>query len=246
MTTETRHRPWELPRRPWGLAMHWHDLLFIHWPVPYDALRALIPPSLTLDTFDGTAWIGVVPFRMTGVRPRVLPPLPWLSAFPELNVRTYVTTGGKPGVWFFSLDAANPVAVRLARWVAHLPYYDACMSSQRSADTVHYTSVRTHRGAPAAAFRGEFQPIGPMYLAVPGTLEHWLTERYCLYAADRSGQVWRGDIHHAPWPLQPAAADVEVNTMMHPIGLTVPDTLPLLDFARHLAVVAWTLRRADP
>jgi uncharacterized protein YqjF (DUF2071 family) len=132
MITETSHRPWELPRRPWMLAMRWHDLLFMHWPMLHVALRALIPPELALDTFDGTAWIGVVPFRMNGVRPRGLPALPWLSVFPELNLRTYVTTGGKPGVWFFSLDAANPVVVRLARKLFYLPYYDAHMASKGS------------------------------------------------------------------------------------------------------------------
>jgi uncharacterized protein YqjF (DUF2071 family) len=243
MLADTSHRPWELPRRPWALAMCWHDLLFMHWPMPWEALRASIPPSLTLDTFDGVAWVGVTPFRMTGVRPRATPPLPWLSAFPELNVRTYVTAGEKPGVWFFSLDAANPVAVRIARLLARLPYYDARMSSQRSGEAVHYASERTHRGAPAAVFRGTYRPIGPIYHASPGALDHWLTERYCLYTTDRSGQVWRGDIHHARWPLQTAAADVEVNTMTQQIGLTLPDAPPLLHFARRLDVVAWTLSR---
>jgi uncharacterized protein YqjF (DUF2071 family) len=243
MLTETSHRPWELPRRPWVLAMRWHDLLFMHWPVPCAALRASIPPSLVIDTFDGTAWIGVVPFRMTGVRPRLFPPLPWVSAFPELNVRTYVTIDGKPGVWFFSLDAANPIAVRVARLVAHLPYYDARMSSERSGDAVHYTSERTHRGAPAAAFRARFGPMGPVYQSAAGTLDHWLTERYCLYTTDRSGRLWRVDIHHAQWPLQPAAAEVEGNTMLRQIGLILSDTHPLLHFARRLDVVAWPLSR---
>jgi uncharacterized protein len=243
MTTETSHRPWELPNRPWVFAMRWHDLLFMHWPVPFDALRPLIPPSLTLDRFDDMAWIGVVPFRMTGVRPRVLPALPWLSAFPELNVRTYVTIGGKPGVWFFSLDAANRMAVRLARWLVNLPYYDARMVSACSAGQVHYTSQRTHRGAPPASFKGQFQPIGPVFHSSPGTLDHWLTERYCLYSSDRHGRVWRGDIHHVSWPLQPAAAEVEVNTMTQQIGLTLPDTSPLLHFARRLDVVGWALER---
>jgi uncharacterized protein len=243
MLTETDHRPWELPNRPWVFAMRWHDLLFMHWPVPFDALLALIPPSLTLDRFDGSAWIGVVPFRMTGVRPRGLPALPWFSAFPELNVRTYVTTGGKPGVWFFSLDAANPIAVRLARWLLHLPYYDARMASACSAGQVHYTSHRTHRGAPPGAFQGQFRQIGPVFHSSPGTLEHWLTERYCLYTSDRHGGVWRGDIHHARWALQPAAAEVQVNTMTQQIGLTPPDIPPLLHFARRLDVVGWTLER---
>ena len=243
MLADTSHRPWELPNRPWALTMRWHDLLFMHWPMPGEVLRASIPPSLAIDTFDGTAWIGVVPFRMTGVRPRVLPSLPWFSAFPELNVRTYVTAVEKPGVWFFSLDAANYIMVRLARLVFHLPYYDARMSSERSGDVVHYTSERTDRGAPAAAFRGQFRPIGPVSYASPGTLEHWLTERYCLYAADRHGQVWRGDIHHARWPLQPAEADVSVNTMTHQLALALPDRAPLLHFARRMDVVGWALER---
>src|SRR5262245_11044807 len=108
---DTAHRPWPIPTQPWVLAMRWHDLLFMHWPIKSEAICQYIPSALTLDTFDGAAWIGVVPFRMTGVRPRPVPPLPTISAFPELNVRTYVIAEGKPGVWFFSLDAGNPIAV---------------------------------------------------------------------------------------------------------------------------------------
>src|SRR5918992_4461493 len=123
----TEHRPYPLPDGTWALGMSWRDLLFMHWPVRADFLRPLVPPALKLDTFDGSAWVGVVPFRMTGVRPRFVPPVPGMSAFPELNVRTYVTpaaTKEKPGVWFFSLDATNPLAVRAARWTYHLPYFD--------------------------------------------------------------------------------------------------------------------------
>src|SRR5262245_10075958 len=122
MITDTEHRPWPLPGRPWVMAMRWHDLLFAHWPVDPAVLRPLIPASLQIDTYDGQAWIGVVPFRMTGVRPRFVPPLPGLSAFAEINVRTYVTIEQKPGVWFFSLDAANRLAVWAARLSYHLPY----------------------------------------------------------------------------------------------------------------------------
>ena len=224
--------------------MRWHDLLFMHWPVPYATLRPLIPPALALDTFDGAAWIGIVPFRMTGVRPRGLPALPWLSAFPELNVRTYVTTGGKPGVWFFSLDATNPVAVRLARTLFYLPYYDARMALENRGDRVHYSSHRTHRGAPPAVLQAHYRPIGQVSYAPPGTLARWLTERYCLYAADGQGRVWRGDIHHGRWPLQPAEADVRVNAMAQQIRLTLPDTPPLLHFARRQDVVGWLPERA--
>jgi len=144
------------------MAMQWHDLLFMHWPVPPAVLRPLIPPALALETFDGAAWLGVTPFRMAGTRPRLVPPLPWLSAFPELNVRTYVTAEGKPGVWFFSLDAANPLAVRGARALFHLPYYDAAMEVEKDGHGVRYTSTRTHRGTLSATFTGGYRPCGPV------------------------------------------------------------------------------------
>jgi uncharacterized protein len=239
------HRPWPPPRQPWALAMHWHDLLFMHWPIDSAAIRQRIPAALAIDTFDGTAWIGVVPFRMRGVRPRPVPALPGLSAFPELNVRTYVSAGGKPGVWFFSLDAGNGLAVEAARDVFHLNYYNARMTCRQDGERVFYSSLRTHHGAPPAAFQGQYRPTGPVYRSTPGTLEHWLTERYCLYAANRRGAVWRDDIHHGPWPLQSAEAVIERNTMAEQIGVALPDTVPLLHFARSLAVIAWWPQRVQ-
>ena len=228
--------------KPWTISMRWHDLLFMHWPVPTDSLRSLLPPGLEVDTFGGEAWLGIVPFRMSRIRPRFAPPLPWVSAFAELNVRTYVKRDGKPGVWFFSLDAANPVAVRMARWQFHLPYFNARMRVKLEGEAVRYGSVRTHRGAPAADFAAGYRPTGPAYASKPGELDHWLTERYCLYSADTRGQIHRGDIHHSPWPLQPAEADVEFNTMADDFRIPLPDTRPLLHFARRLEVVAWMLR----
>jgi uncharacterized protein YqjF (DUF2071 family) len=242
---DTAHRPWPVPDRRWALAMQWHDLLFMHWPLPPEALRPLIPRPLELESFDGAAWIGVVPFMMRGVRPRGVPGLSWISAFPELNVRTYVTAGGKPGVWFFSLDAANPVAVRGARWAFHLPYYDARMHCSVDSDAVEYRSDRTHRLAPPAGFGARYRPIGPVYQSTPGSLDHWLTARYCLYAADRHGHAWRGEIHHLPWPLQPAEGEIARNTMTGQIRLALPDRPPLLQFVRRLDVVAWTLEAVD-
>src|ERR1700687_6083754 len=124
---DVAHRPWPLPARGWVMAGTWRDLLFAHWPVATTSLRPLVPARLRIDTFDGQAWLAVVPFRMSGVRLRGTPAMPWLSAFPELNVRTYVRCGAKPGVWFFSLDAGNPLAVGIARAWFHLPYYRAWM-----------------------------------------------------------------------------------------------------------------------
>lgn len=223
--------------------MRWHDLLFMHWPVPPDALRPFIPPALALDTFDGIAWLGVVPFRMSGVHPRSVPALPWVSAFPELNLRTYVVLDGKPGVWFFSLDAGNPLAVAAARQSFHLPYYRARMRCVADGDAVEYRSVRTHRGFPSGAFTARYRPTGAVYHSQPGALDGWLTERYCLYAANRRGMIWRGDIHHAPWPLQPAEAEVAHNSLAAPLGMALWQPTPLLHFARQLEVVAWRPER---
>ena len=178
---------------PWVLAMGWHDLLFAHWRVPTEVLRPRIPAALEIDDFEGDAWVGVVPFRMSGVRPRFVPSMPGLSWFPELNLRTYVRHEGRAGVWFFSLDAASRVAVRLARATFHLPYFDARMScTPLDGGGVEYESVRIHRDAPAAVFKGSYRPKGPAFASRPGSLAHWLTERYCLYSADAAGRGYRG------------------------------------------------------
>lgn len=132
------HRPWSVPRRPWVMAQTWEYLLFMHWVVPAELLQNHLPNGLTLDTYAGQAWIGVVPFLMNHVRLRGLPPVPLTSRFPELNVRTYVVKAGLPGVWLFSLDAANPLAVAIARRTFHLPYFNAAMSLAVEDDTVTY------------------------------------------------------------------------------------------------------------
>jgi uncharacterized protein YqjF (DUF2071 family) len=235
------HRPWPLPAGAWVMKQTWHDLLFAHWPVPAAAVQPLVPPELTLDTFDGQCWIGVVPFHMSGIRPHGLPVLPGLSRFPELNVRTYVTHGGKAGVYFFSLDAANLAAVWAVRKFYHLPYFHAAMSSQELAGTIHYFSQRRQG---SAEFRGHYRPVAEVSLRSPGSIEHWLTERYCLYTT-HAGQIYRGDIHHHSWPLQDAEAEFESNTVAAASGILLPNTAPLLHFARRLEVLIWPLRPAD-
>ena len=219
----------------------WHDLLFAHWPVPAATLRPLLPAQLELDTFSGECWIGVIPFHMSGIRARGLPALPGLSRFPELNVRTYVTYGGKPGVYFFSLDAANLPAVWAARRFYHLPYFHADMVSTERSGSIHYWS-RRYRAA--AEFRGIYRPTSAPKLSEKETLEHFLSARYCLYTTHR-GQVYRSDIHHLPWPLQQAEAELKVNTVAAASGLALPGTAPSLLFARQLEVLIWPLRRTD-
>jgi uncharacterized protein YqjF (DUF2071 family) len=209
-------------------------LLFAHWPIPIEVLRPLVPAGLAVQEFDGTSWIGLVPFRMTGVMRRPLPDLPWVSAFPELNVRIYVERDGKPGVWFLSLDAGNPLAVWAARRFFHLPYFWAQMSCVAHGDGINYSSHRA-----GAEFSGAYRPTAEVRLAVPGSLEHWLTERYCLYASAPDGTLWRNEVHHAPWPLQAAEASIGRNTMFTFHGLAADPSPPLLHFARRLDVVVW-------
>ncbi len=240
----TEHRPYPLPESPWIMHQAWRDLLFAHWPLEPDYLQKFMPPGLKLDLYDGKAWLAVVPFRMSNVRPRWVPPMPWISAFPELNVRTYVELDGRPGVFFFGLEATNPLAVWLARKWFHLPYFNADISLEYSppgefgAD-IKYVSNRTHRNAAPARFIGEYGPTGPVYESKPGTLEHWLTERYCLYSVDGRGAIRRGEVQHIPWPLQPAQAKIETNTMTSCHGIELPDTEPILHFVKRIDVIVW-------
>jgi uncharacterized protein len=236
----TSHRPWPLPSAPWIMAQQWHDLLFAHWPVPSSVLRPLIPAQLEIDQYEGQAWVAVVPFRMSGVRLRGTSAFPGFSAFPELNVRTYITRQRKPGVWFFSLDAANFIAVAVARSWFHLPYYRARMRCELENNEIRYSSERTHRGAPAAAFCCSYRAAGDPFEPQLGTLEHFLTERYCLYAADPRGRLFCGEIQHPPWSLQRAEAEIEANTMAQAAGICLSDAPPLLHFAKRQDMVAWS------
>lgn len=237
---EALHRPWPMPDGPWIMTQSWHDLLFAHWPVAVDHVRSLLPPGLELDLYDHRAWLGVIPFHMTNVAPRGVPALPWVSAFPELNVRTYVRVGDKPDVYFFSLDAGNSLAVTAARTLFHLPYHSASMEVGHEDGFVHYHSQRTSRGAIPAEFKARYRPIGPVHTARVGSLEYFLTERYCLYTLDGTFHLKRLEIHHEPWPLQAAEAFIEVNTMAEAAGLRLPSMQPELHFARRQDIVAWT------
>jgi uncharacterized protein YqjF (DUF2071 family) len=237
----TDHRPWPMPASPWVMTQTWHDLLFAHWPVDVASLRAKIPAGFELDLFDGEAWVGVVPFRMTNVAPRGVPALPWLSAFPEVNVRTYVRVRGTPGVYFFSLDAANPLAVGVARALVHLPYYSASMEVESRDGWVHYNSRRVPSSGNAAELTGRYRPTGEAHAAAVGTLEYFLTERYCLFTVDRAFRAHRLDIHHPPWPLQPAEAELTVNTMAAAAGIRPADVAPLVHFSLRQDMVGWML-----
>jgi uncharacterized protein len=237
------HRPWPLPQSPWLMAQTWEDLLFAHWRVPADEVRALLPAGLELDLYEGEAWIGVTPFRLKGLRARGLPPVPFVSSFLELNTRTYVTAGGKAGIWFFSLDASSEPAVLAARYGYKLPYYRAEIRAERGGSWISYEARRRdHRGA-SAAFRARYRPSGAAAEATRGSLPYFLTERYCLYTVDSHGRLLRGEIHHVPWQLQPAEAEIRDNTMA-PRGIELGGEEPLLHFSARQDALIWSLDNA--
>jgi uncharacterized protein YqjF (DUF2071 family) len=226
------------------MAQTWRELLFAHWRVPAETLRPVVPAALPIDTYDGSAWVAVTPFAVRAFRLRFTLPIPVIHCFAEINVRTYVTIDGKPGIYFFSLDAASGFAVESARRVFRLPYFRADMGFDPDGDEVQYRSRRTSADGPPAEFRGRYGPAGEPFLAQPGSLEHFLTERYCLYTLDDAGRIQRGEIHHPPWPLQEAWAEIEENTMGHQVGLELVGE-PVLHMSRRQDVVFWALHEAN-
>jgi hypothetical protein len=218
------------------MHQRWHDLLFAHWALPPERIRPLIPRELELDTFDGKAWVGVIPFWMSHVRFRWLPPIPTAATFPELNVRTYVRAPQEPekqGVYFFSLDAASVLAVLGARGGVGLPYFWADMEARVVNDEVAYRSIRRQRPRPAELV-GRYRATGP-FSTTKSSLEQFVTERYCLYVV-RLGRIHRVQIHHLPWPLQPAEAEFQINSMARANGIELPPERPMLQFAKYLEV----------
>lgn len=234
LSIRTRPNGWPVMRQFWG------KLLFIHWPIAAELLRPLIPERLTIDTFEGRAWVGLVPFTMWGVRPSFTPPIPGLSAFHELNVRTYVHFDGAPGVWFCSLDANNRTAVWAARKFFNLPYFNARMSLKQQNRTITYDSTRTHASAPPARFAATWNFGNPLPASRPGSLDFFLTERYCLYAAHRA-KIYRCRIFHQPWPLHKADLLSYDSTMVESHGLPAPPGAPVLHYAESLKVDIWPL-----
>lgn len=234
MSIKERPRGYPVMRQKWG------KLLFMHWPCPIKTVRRLVPESLAIDTFNGSAWVGIVPFTMWGIRPALTPSLPGLSAFHELNVRTYVHRDGVPGIYFFSLDASLPVAVWAARRFYHLPYYSAEISLEESRGEIFYRSRRVHADAPDARFFARWLPGAELPPAHPASLEFFLTERYCLYTEYRQ-RLYRCRIHHPPWPLRQADLSEFDSNLLPSHGIPQPADPPILHYAEKIAVDIWPL-----
>ncbi|HVZ16560.1 MAG TPA: DUF2071 domain-containing protein [Terriglobales bacterium] len=239
LLSQHSHRPFPLPEGPWIMRQEWHNLLFAHWALPADVVRAVVPRELPIDLWEGKAYVGVVPFQIRNLRPCGVPALPALSNFAEINVRTYVTVDDKPGVYFFSLDAENVSAVLGARLAYALPYFKASFKIQTKNDKVSYSSRRTTRPKPAD-FSASYQPTSDVlpWQPVTESLERFVSERYCLYNVI-AGHVYRTHIHHLPWPLQLATADITVNTMAQTVPLDLAGPPPFLHFSKFIDVLVW-------
>jgi hypothetical protein len=230
------HRPWPVPTGGWAMGQTWDDLLFAHWRVPVETVEERVPAGLEVEQYDGSAWLGLAPFRLTGLRLRGLLPLPGVSSFLELNVRTYVrAANGRPGIWFFSLDASSRLIVEAARRAYRLPYFHARISARHGAEWIEYECARIQE--PGRVFCGRYRPAGAALHAQPGSLEWFLAERYCLYTADASGRLYRAEVHHEPWLLQRAEAEIEL-VSISPLELAGE---PLCHFSRRQDVLVWPL-----
>lgn len=234
------HRPWPLPGVPWVLFQSWQNLLFAHWRLPPEELRPLIPAQLELDVYEGEAWLGVTPFMIRDFRARGLPAIPALSDFPELNLRTYVRANGKPGIHFFSLDAGSKLAAIAARVGFRLPYRTARMEiDEPGAGAGGEIRFRSEREGGEASFRAVYEPVDHSFEARPGSLDHFLMERYALFTVLRDGKVLQADIHHRPWPLQRARGEVGAAGLAAAEGVPLPEAAPLLHFSRRQDTLIW-------
>ena len=237
--SETRHRPWPLPEAPWRWRQTWSNLAFLHYRVNADSIASWLPSELMLESFDGSAWVSVVPFMMEDVAPRSLPSPPPLNSFQELNLRTYVTDGRKAGVWFFSLDADCTPMVLGGRGLYGLPYYRANIDHQIS-DGVHSFSSR--RWSKGVRFEARYAARGPLFSASPGSFEHWVTERYCLYSA-RRGALICVDVHHQQWPLQPAEVEVRACDLFQAAAIQQSGEPPICHYSPGVAVISFSPER---
>ena len=233
-----RHRPYPLPPGPWVGGQTWEHLLFAHWSCDPTAMARVIPPGLELDLFEERAWLAITPFRLHGLRPRALPSIPGVNPFLETNVRTYVRRGGRAGIYFFSLDATSRAAVRGARLLNDLPYRYARGRMDVANGLVRYRIERRDRAHGPAQLETSYRPRGPAAEPVAGSLEHFLVERYCLFAVRDTGEIVRTDIHHRPWRIHAAEGEIRHSGLVPAAVAPLADP-PLLHVARRQDVVVW-------
>ena len=247
----TSHKPRPLPVGRWAMTQRWNDLLFAHWPIPTVLMERLLPDWLDVDSFQGSAWLGAVPFWLDRIKIRGIPPLPGLRNFPDLNFRTYVRDRftRTPGIYCFSVDSSNLFAVAAAHAIYHLPYRLAEMHLERRSEREFAFYSRRRFARPAVIFKARYRGLGPTHRSaeiLPGSLEHYFSERNCVFSTNRAGEPIRANLHHVPWPLEEAEAEIERNDLASAVGIELPNMNPVLHYSRRLAVYVWPAELVRP
>lgn len=242
---EVTHRPWPIITENWIMRQSWSNVLFTHWPISAELLRPHIPRSLKIDTFDGTAWLGVVVFGMEGIYLRGLSALSVTPKFAEVNVRTYVQWKGKPGVYFLSLDVGDLASLMIARRWYRLPYKAARISSHNESQTFSCQSQRKGQAKFPIGFQAEYIPLSEVYFSKKEMFDHWLTERYCFFSADKRGNIYCGEIHHQPWPLQKVEIEICRNSLFTPFQFDLSEEKVIAHFSKGLDSLFWNIKRLD-
>ncbi len=247
----TSHKPRPLPAGRWAMTQRWNDLLFAHWPIATSGIQALLPDWLEADSFQGSAWLGAVPFWLDRIKIRGIPAIPGARNFPDLNLRTYVRDRitGTPGFYCFSVDSSNLLAVAAARAVYHLPYFMAEMHLEPRSDREFAFYSRRRFAKNQIVFNARYRGLGPTRKTVevlPGSFEYFFTERPCVFSTNRAGQPIRANLHHVPWPLEDAEAEIERNDLAAAVGIVLPATEPVLHYSRRLAVYVWPAELVRP
>jgi len=245
------HKPRPLPTGRWAMTHRWNDLLFAHWPVPAASIAPLLPEGLHVDTFMGSAWLGVVPFWLDRIKIRGVPPIPGIGSFPDLNLRTYVRDEytRAEGVYCFSMDSSNLLAVAGARIFYNLPYYWADMRLEQRSEREFSFYSRRRLSKDKPMFVARYRGLGPTRKLAEnrgGTLENFFTERSCLFSRNRDGQPIRANMHHVSWPLEDAEAEIERNDLPATIGIELPDREPVLHYSRRQAIYIWPAELVRP
>lgn len=243
LLNDIAHRSWPLTSTNWIMRQSWRNLLFTHWPIPPEILRPYIPSSLQIDTFDGSAWLGVVVFEMKGIYSRGLSSVSLTPKFSEVNVRTYVQYDGKPGVYFLSLDVGDWASLTIAKRWYRLPYHPAHISIQKEGQTFHYESIRKGKTTAFVTSKGTYTPLLDVFFPSEGTLDHWLTERYCLFSTNHRANIYCGEIHHCPWPLQKVETEITKHTLFEPFHMDLKDVQPIAHFSKGVDSLMWNIKK---
>ena len=247
----TSHKPRPLPAGRWAMTQRWNDLLFAHWPIPAVLMEKILPQWLDADLYQGSAWLGIVPFWLDRIKVRGAPPVPGLRNFPDLTLRTYVRDRftRTPGVYCFSVESSNLLAVAAAHAIYHLPYKLAEMHLERRSDREFAFYSRRRFSPSPVIFKARYRGLGPTQKTAeirPGSFEYFFSERNCVFSTNRAGQPIRANLHHVSWPLEEAEAEIERNDLAKAVGIALPKMDPVLHYSRRLAVYVWPTELARP